>query len=208
MMRKLGVLVLVLVVSAVIVTGILAQTGAVSTDEPQAPATSTRTYEIPGQFAFDYPLDVYSVDTSGCEVASAGLQGAIEVKPNDSFIYGANRNTYSVKIAAITNDVYTETDLPSLLGTLPLLQYEPTLLEGKEVQALEINGHHAVRVDDVGAGLSGITAHMIILGEGQLVEVVIEPYSFAAEAPDEDTENASRSVAQGIIDSIRWEMAS
>jgi hypothetical protein len=206
-MRKTGVLVALVVVSGLVVARVMAQTGVVSTDEPQAPAASSRTYEIPGQFAFDYPLDVYSVDTSGCTVASAGLQGAIEVKPNDSYIYSDNRNTYSVKIAAITNDVYAETDLPGLLGTLPLLQYEPTLLAGKEVQQLEINGHPAVRVDDVPAGLSGVIAHMIILGEGQLVEVVIEPYSFAAETPDEDTENASRAVAQGIIDSLRWETA-
>jgi hypothetical protein len=140
------------------------------------------------------------VDTSGCTVSSAGVQGAIEVKPNDSFIYGDNRNTYSVKIAAITNsEVYDADDLPGLLGTLLLLQYEPTMLEGKEIQSLDINGNPAVRVDDVQAGLSGV------LGEGQILEVVIEPYSFAAEAVDDANENASRSVAQGIIDSIRWE---
>jgi hypothetical protein len=136
--------------------------------------------------------------------------GVINVEPNDSFIFDTENPTqgiiYQMRMAATpNNNGYTADDLESLLGTLPLLQYDPSMLEGLEIQQIEINGAPAVRVDDllIGAAGGAVTESIALPPEGNpIVEFVIEPVTIVGMSTDIALGNGDPDANLGIMENI------
>jgi hypothetical protein len=181
-----------------------------------AASLGQRTFQAADLGMFDYPLETYSVRPGSSPNSGQMLfPGIISIEPNDSFLYGdknPNRGiVYMMQIAASPNEGgYTADDLESLLGTLPLLQYEAAALEGLDIQHIELDGSPAVRVNNLPVGPGSGVTHIIALAPAgnPLVEFVISPANLFGAGigsnPSQGDPNVNRRILEAIIQSFRF----
>jgi hypothetical protein len=170
----------------------------------------TRVYTAPDMGSFTYSLDTYSVRNSLTDLPEdqemrVVFPGVVTIDPNDSLIYSDEPgNVYRIRIASVvTETAYTEADLPDLLGTLPLVQYEPAIVSDKQIIELEVGGMPAIRVNDVPVGQFGLEAHIIVLNEAQVFEIIVEPVVLTDQA-DKEVQIERKKMYEDIIASIEW----
>lgn len=170
----------------------------------------TRVYTAPDMGSFTYPLDTYSVRNWLTGLPEAQQQrvvfpGIITIDPNDSLIYGDEPgNVYRIRIASVVNETaYTEADLPGLFGTLPLVQYTPDMIGNRQIIELQVGRLPAFRINDVPVGQFGLEAHIIVLNEAQIFEIIVEPVALNHQA-DEAVQVERRKIYENIIASIEW----
>jgi hypothetical protein len=171
---------------------------------------NTRVYDAGDLASFTYPLDTYSVrdwfiGLPDDQMLRITYPGIITIDPNDSLIYGDEPgNVYRIRMASVVRDEnVTEADLPTLLGTLPLIQYGPEALENRSVVSLTIDDLPAVRVNDLPVGQFGLTAHIIAMSDTQLFEIIVEPVVITDQA-DEAVQVERQKLYETIIASIHW----
>lgn len=161
----------------------------------------TRTHIVPDlAYSFIYPLDAYSV-RQGCACATLNggqdviFPGVIVIEPNDSLIYSAGADvSYRISIAAVAAPENAALD-SGLLGSGPLMQYEPSLISADDVVTIDLGGVPALRIDNVATGPAGVLHEIVALHEGLLYQFIIEP---AQPTMAGDTE-AGSTLADGIL---------
>lgn len=141
-------------------------------------ANGYRTYNMPDIGTVEYPLAFYSVWNGVPGGTSRDgeifFPGVITLRPNDSVIYGVQFDTaYQIRIAM--SEATGDLDA-SMLGSGPLFQYEPGLINSADVQEFSLNGVPALRVDNVPTGMYGeITTHIVAVVDARMVEIIVEP---------------------------------
>lgn len=148
-----------------------------------APDATARTYRTPdANYTFTYPLDYYSVRQTlvGADNPNIIFPGALEIALNDSLIYRDGQGTIAkVTVAGMAVPDGTELDA-SLLGTGPLMQYAPDMIQPDQVQQIDLGGVPALRVDNVPVGQAGALTDMLAMYNGILYEITIEPVTTGA----------------------------
>lgn len=199
-MKLLSIFALMLVV----MTGAASAQEAIATDEA---GVLWRTHHAPDLAYFDYPLATYSVRpgrTAGGSNASVLFPGVVTIDPNDWLLYTEGHGiVYRISMVAVINeDVESTDDLLPLLGTLPLIQYGGDVLEGLNIETLEIGGLPAVRVDNVPAGPAGLASHILAVSDTQIFEITVAE---AANTGGDDMD-AGQEVVDRILASLRFDV--
>jgi hypothetical protein len=141
-------------------------------------ASGYRIHTMPDIGTVEYPLAFYSVWNGVPGGTSRDSQiffpGVITIRPNDSVIYGVQFDTaYQIRIAM--SEAPGELD-SSMLGSGPLMQYEPDNFEPGDVARLSLNGVPALRIDNLPVGPSGmVTTHIVAVVDARMIEILVEP---------------------------------
>lgn len=149
---------------------------------PQAQATTSvegtwNDYNAAGAFSFQYPIELYSVQT-GPANSQALAPGVVEVVPNDSTNLTPDASTYKISVAVHenTNGLTMDNQAELLASGGILLQYDPALLDSSHpIQDYTIDGIPALRVDNLPAGQAGTVTQIIAIHNDKIYEWVIEP---------------------------------
>lgn len=214
-MSKVKILLVMALISVTMSS--LAQVGAQQTATPVPPLLPTeintvtgaagyRTYNMPDIGSLEYPLAFYSVSMENACVAPDGGQdiwfpGVIRVQPNDSVIYGVQFDTaYRIQIAM--TEAAGELDA-SMLGTGPLMQYEPDAFDPNEVMNIDLNGVPAVRVDNLPVGPSGmVTMDIITVIDGRMIEILVEPVAEVGGTAVDGLEMVTQIINSLVLDDL------
>jgi hypothetical protein len=154
-------------------------------------------------YQFDYPVETHSVRTSNLQLPEDAVVvagGLVAVEPNDSYIYAAEvEPTYTSRMRILVQpDLAADSELSSLAGTLPLIQYD---LQDLTVEETTLGGQPAVRVDGIPLTPGAGTTEIITAYEGLIYEIVIEPVPLGMGFESFDV--TLDPVYEGILDS--WE---
>jgi hypothetical protein len=164
-----------------------------------------RAYQPPdSDYRFNYPLESYSVRL-GCTCAAPNggtdivFPGVITIDPNDSLVYADKAGrAFRISIATVAAPEGAKLS-PVLLGKGPLMQYETDLLKDKTVQSIKLGGVDALRVDNVPTGPAGSLTDILLLHEGLLYQILVEP---VGDGTGDDT--PGRKLAEDVLKSFQF----
>lgn len=150
-----------------------------------------------------YPLALYSVRdaASPSDVLYPGVKA---ITPNDSFYYGKpHATTYKISIAVRENGANLTLDNQAeLLAGSALMQYDPQLLAGHDIQAVTLDGVKALRVDGLEVGPTGVTAQIVTIHNGLIYELLVEPYQITGNQAEPFDIGGSNSQSEALFETI------
>ena len=134
------------------------------------------TYRATGKYEIKYPLEYYSVRSS-LSIVSVDWPGVVTFEPNDIFSRKqpfAITHTIDIAISANTNKLDLS-NYEEFFGNGAIIKYTREFVDPMKIKKITLGGVEALRLDNLPAGQSGITSHIIVLRDDKIYEIVVSP---------------------------------